>query len=234
MLQSLRKSTPREQFRLTLVDDGGREAAESNYDAICNAGLDDLIDHRIVHSKNAGLGPSINEALSHIDAIKSWEGTRDGVTCYVQDDVLFKDRWLETLLRKYVQLHDPLNLGFASGHSAVEHKDDPRAQTKELGQGMYTNRYIRATCMMGLHKYWMSMFPIPRIDSETRQERGRPHDGLGSGVDWYFVRVHPNSVCQTGKTNLIIPGLVIHNGYKESTWLKRELPESETDKMGMK
>ena len=88
--------------------------------------------------------------------------------------------------------------------------------------------------MMALHGYWMSMWPIPRIDAETGRERGRPNDGLGSGVDWHFVRVHENSVCKRGKTNLIIPGLVVHSGYKESTWLKRELPESEEDKGKLK
>lgn len=230
MLVSLRQSTPREQFRLTLVDDGGREHSESNWDALCNAQLDDLIDHRIVHSENLGLGPSINEALAHINALKMYDAVRSPLTCYVQDDVLFKNGWLAKLSSKYMQLAPVLNLGFASGHSAVEHKDDPRAQTKQVNDEMYTNKYIRATCMMSDQNYWMSMWPIPPVDPETGQARGRPHNGLGSGVDWHFVRVHKESVCRTGKTNLIIPGLVIHNGYKESTWLKRDLPESESDK----
>lgn len=233
MLSSLTKTTPREQYRLTLVDDGGYDESESNWDALHNARLHHLVDHRIIHSKNIGLGPSINEALAHINSLKAYDTVKSPLTCYVQDDVLFKEGWLAKLSSKYMQLAPILNLGFASGHSAVEHKEDPRAQTKVLNDEMYLNKYIRATCMMADQNYWMSMWPIPPIDPETGQARGRPHDGLGSGVDWHFVRVHQNSVCRTGKTNLIMPGLVMHNGYKESTWLKRELPESDLDKESM-
>jgi hypothetical protein len=193
----------------------------------------DLIDHRIVHTENLGLGPSINEALVHIDALKRWDSSPSPLTVYVQDDVLFNQYWLEVLSERFFQLERPLNLGFASGHQAVEHENDTRAEKKDLGNirgyPQYTNKYIRATCMMARHDYWMSMWPIPRIDPETGQERGKPHAGMGSGVDWHFVRVHPKSVCRTGKTNLIIPGLVRHAGYKDSTWLKRELPESAND-----
>ncbi len=215
---------------MTLVDDSGIEDADRNWNVICGAQLNDLVDHRIVHRKNLGLGPSINEALCHINALKMYDEVRSPLTCYVQDDVLFKKDWLSKLSSKFMQLAPALNLGFASGHSAVEHRDDPRAQTKVLNDEMYTNKYIRATCMLSDQNYWMSMWPIPRFDPETGQERGRPHDGLGSGVDWHFVRVHSQSVCRTGKTNLIIPGLVVHNGYRESTWLKRELPETQEDK----
>jgi len=84
--------------------------------------------------------------------------------------------------------------------------------------------------MLARHDYWMSMWPISRIDPETGRERGKPNDGMGSSVDWWFIRNHPKSVCRSGRTNLVIPGLLQHVGYRESTWLKRELPESEIDK----
>lgn len=74
------------------------------------------------------------------------------------------------------------------------------------------------------------MYPIPRLDPETGRVRANPHLGIGSGVDWHFVRNHENSICRTGRTCLVIPGLLQHAGYKESTWLQRELPESEEDK----
>lgn len=77
------------------------------------------------------------------------------------------------------------------------------------------------------------MWPISRIDPETGRERGKPNDGMGSSVDWWFIRNHKNSVCKTGRTNLVMPGLLVHIGYKDSTWLKRELPESEFDKAKM-
>ena len=75
-----------------------------------------------------------------------------------------------------------------------------------------------------------SMWPIPRFDPETQRERAKPNDGIGSGVDWHFIRNAENSVCKTGKTCLVVPGLIQHNGFDQSTWLKRELPESDEDK----
>jgi glycosyltransferase involved in cell wall biosynthesis len=227
-LESLKKSTSKNQYRLTVICDG--DYSVTNH--VLND-FTDIVDHILISRENLGLGPSINQGLTYVDSLKRWDSSIDQLTCYIQDDVIFKQGWLEKLSGKFLQLQVPLNLGFASGHSAIEHKQDPRAETHELAQGMYTNKYIRATCMLAMHNYWMSMWPIPKIDPETNQVRGRPNDGLGSGVDWHFVRVHQNSVCKTGKTNLIIPGLVLHNGFKESTWLKRELPESDSDKKEM-
>jgi len=198
-----------------------------------------LWDHLLSHAENQGLGPSINQALSHISALKQWDARPgEGAPCpvdappltvYVQDDVQYSAGWLEKLSTKYIQLYHPLKLGFASGVECIEHP-----VKKDLGNGMVLKDWIRATCMMAYHSYWMSMWPIPKIDPETGRERGRPHDGLGSSVDWWFIRNHQNSVCKSGRTNLVIPGLLQHIGYKESTWLKRELPESESDKAAMK
>lgn len=225
MLSSLRNSTPREQFRLTIVHDGTCEETRKLLESFRF-----FFDHKILHSVNEGLGPSMNQALAFIGALKSWDKQYVPLTCYVQDDVVFSKNWLQTLVGKFLQLETPLALGFASGHDAVEHRNDPRACRTDLGNGMYTSKYIRATCMLAHHTFWSSMLPIPRVDPETGQERGRPHDGLGSGVDWHFLRVHPGSVAKRHRTNLVIPGLVVHAGFRESTWLKRELPESENDK----
>lgn len=221
-LNSLRQSTPREQYRLTVVRDGDSTKREMATGMVTD--LDDP-DYVLINTKNAGLGPSINMALAHIDALRRWDTTPPLVTCYVQDDVDFTLGWLEKLSTKFLQFERPLNLGFASGHNAVEH-----TVKKDLGNGMLLKDWIRATNMMARHEYWMSMWPISRIDPETGRERGKPNDGMGSSVDWWFIRNHPNSVCKAGKTNLVIPGLVVHSGYKDSTWLKRELPESESDK----
>ena len=84
--------------------------------------------------------------------------------------------------------------------------------------------------MFARRSYWMSMFPIPRFDPETGQVRAKPNDGLGSGVDWHVIRNHQNSICKTGRTCLVLPGLLQHMGFNKSTWLNRELPESELDK----
>jgi hypothetical protein len=185
----------------------------------------DLVDYTITNRENMGLGPSINMALSHIDSLKKWDNTQVPFTAYVQDDVLYSPGWLERLSKMFLLFESPHKLAFASGVECIEHP-----VKKQLGGGMMLKDWIRATCMFARHEYWMSMWPISRIDPETGRERGRPHNGLGSSVDWWFIRNHPNSVCRTGRTNLVIPGLLKHLGYKESTWLPRELPESEADK----
>lgn len=229
MLASLHSTTPRDQYRLTVLvdgtDDDSVEMLQKN---------PDLVDHIVVSQRNEGLGPSLNKAVAFVGALKSWDDGAVPLTCYVQDDVLFAKDWLATLTGKFLQLERPLGLAFASGHNAVEHYDDPRADRRDLGGGMYTSRYIRATNMLARHETWRSMLPIPRVDPETGRERGRPHNGMGSGVDWHFVRVHDNSVVRTNRTNLIVPGLVIHAGFDKSTWLDRELPESEADKAAVK
>jgi hypothetical protein len=223
-LESLFECTDRSLFRLTVVEDGWEYTTHKVVDDLDH---DYGIDHVLIHSKNMGLGPSINQALAHIDAMKYWDNDSGNLlTVYCQDDVLYSKGWLDTLSKKYFQLLGPLKLGFASGVECPEHPI-----TKDLGNGIILKDWIRATNLMALHSYWMSMYPIGRIDPETGRERGRPHDGLGSGVDWHFIRQHHNSVCRTGRTNLVIPGLLIHDGFDQSTWLKRELPESYEDRL---
>jgi hypothetical protein len=176
--------------------------------------------------QNVGLGPTINRALSHIDSLKNWDESSVPLTVYCQDDLIYSDGWLERLARPYLQLKDQLKLGFATGATCPEHKETIRQQ---LPNGMVLQDWIRATCLMADHRYWMSMWPISRIDPETGRERGKPGNGLGSSVDWWFVRNHPNSVCRTGRTNLVIPGLVLHDGFDQSTWLNANLPETAED-----
>jgi len=223
-LESLVQCTDGNLFRLTIVADGHHNATSEVLRE-----FEQLWDHKIEHAICQGLGPSINQALAYINANKPWDITPSPLTVYVQDDVQYSRGWLEKLSQKFLQLERPLNLGFASGIECIEHP-----VKKDIGNGMVTKDWIRATCMMARHDYWMSMWPIPRIDPETGRERGRPHDGLGSSVDWWFIRNAVNSVCKTSRTNLVIPGLLQHIGYKESTWLKRDLPESNSDKEKMK
>lgn len=169
----------------------------------------------------------------HISAINAW-GTDDrapdldNVTqfiCYCQDDLLYTKGWLERLAKMFMLMEKQYNLGFASGVECIEH-----AVKKDLGNGLLLKDWIRAAQMFGRRDYWLSMFPITRFDPETGRIRAKPNNGIGSGVDWHFIRNHQNSVCKSGKTCLVIPGLVRHMGYKESTWLNGELPESDNDK----
>lgn len=54
-------------------------------------------DYVLKNMNNMGLGPSINMALAHVDALKRWDTNPSPLTVYVQDDVKFSDGWLEKL-----------------------------------------------------------------------------------------------------------------------------------------
>ena len=142
-----------------------------------------------------------------------------------QDDLLYTKNWLPILTSRFRAYGMQYPLGFASGVECIEHP-----VKKDLGNGIVLKDWIRASQMLSTREYWMSLMPIPAFDPETGRLRAKPNDGMGSGVDWWLIRNHENSVCKTGRTCLVMPGLVQHAGYDQSTWLKRELPESQSDK----
>jgi glycosyltransferase involved in cell wall biosynthesis len=226
-LKALFENTDRSLFRLHLVVDG----------ATVPPLLRHTPDHLLIHSENLGLGPSINQALSHIQALNQWyehptHGDKNLVApfvCYIQDDIIVTKDWLPKMAKFFLLFEHPYKLGFASGIECVEHKT-----VRDLGSGMLLKPWIRAANMFARREYWMSMFPIPRLDPETGRVRAKPNDGMGSGVDWWFIRNHANSVDKTGRTCLVFPGMMVHAGYNRSTWLQRELPESEADKAAIK
>lgn len=232
-LSSLFECTARVDFRLTICVDGRVTAGSDIPDEFFNHL--NRADYVLSSTKNEGLGPTINRALAHIESINGWySDSRVEVTDQVadlivmcQDDLLYTMNWLPKLSRRFYQLESAMKLGFATGLECVEHKIK---HTTSFDDGTMMKDWIRAAQMLGRREYWMSMWPIPRFDPETQNVRAKPNDGIGSGVDWHFVRNHQNSVCKTGRTNLVIPGLIQHMGYNQSTWLKRELSESEQDK----
>jgi hypothetical protein len=185
----------------------------------------------ILQSKeNVGLGPTINRAISHIKSINDWNshpthGDPSKVAPYIvmcQDDLIYSKDWLPILASRFRAYGMQYPLGFASGVECVEH---PVRQV--LADGIVLKDWIRAAQMLGTRQYWESLMPIPRFDPETGRVRAKPNDGMGSGVDWWLIRNHENSVCKTGRTCLVMPGLVQHAGYAQSTWLRngREMPE---------
>ena len=234
-LQSFIKCTNPENYRLTIVDDGSSiDQANAYYDSNNEFHIAiPSVNSYIKHAGNFGLADSINHALSIIDCNNKWHedkkvGNKNAIAdfiCYVQDDVLYSPGWLPKLAKMFMLFEKQHKLGFASGVECIEHPIK-----KYIGNGMILKDYIRATNMFARREYWMSMHPIPAFDPETGRLRAKPNNGIGSGVDWHFVRNHSNSVCKTGRTCLVIPGLLQHMGYKNSTWLARELPESDKDK----
>lgn len=231
-LESLDRCTDRSSYRLTILIDGQvGDTVDGFYEAL------DRADHVLVSKQNEGLGPTINRALSHIESINRWyEDPKTGdpsqvsdLIVYCQDDLLYTPKWLKFLSERFYQFERSFNLGFATGLSCVEHKTKFVINEKECCKD-----WIRAAQMLARRSYWMSMWPISSFDPETGRKRAKPNDGVGSGVDWWFIRNHANSVCKTGRTNLVLNGLVKHLGFDQSTWLKRELPESDEDKEAMK
>lgn len=194
-------------------------------------------DYVISSRDNEGLGPTINRAVAHIKSINDWyshptHGDPSKVAPLIvmcQDDLLYSKDWLPILASRFFAYEKSKKLGFASGVECVEHP-----VREVVGKDLVTKDWIRAAQMLGRREYWESLLPIPRLDPETGRVRAKPNDGMGSGVDWWLIRNHENSVCRTGRTCLVVPGLVVHAGYDKSTWLKRDLPESDSDKEKMK
>jgi glycosyltransferase involved in cell wall biosynthesis len=228
-LKSLFDSVQSTQVRVSVVIDGMNAQTFHVVDSFSRRGF---VDHILCHTENIGLAPSMNQALAHIDALNLYYGHAthgdascvSDFTCYCQDDIVYEKGWLTKLMRLFLMFEKKFNIGFATGATCPEHP--VRAK---IADGIVLKNWIRATQMFARREYWMSMYPIPRFDVETGNVRAKPNDGIGSGVDWHFIRDHKNSVCNTNRTCLVIPGMVKHIGYKESTWLKKELPETDSD-----
>jgi hypothetical protein len=232
-LESLLKNTKRDEFRLTLCFDGNNADIDDDLKGITH----ECADYVLMSNENEGLGPTINRAIAHIQSINTWYGHPTHgdpskvapLITMCQDDLLYTKDWLSILASRFFAYEKSLRLGFASGVECIEHP-----VRDVIGRQLVTKDWIRASQMMARREYWISMMPIPRFDPETGRVRAKPNDGMGSGVDWWLIRNHENSVCRSGRTNLVMPGLVVHAGYDKSTWLSRELPESDTDKERVK
>lgn len=232
-LESLLENTDHDQIRLTICLDGRIPSFWSPRFLVSEA------DYVLHANANEGLGPSINRAISHIKGINDWYsdpqvGDPDMVAPYIvmcQDDLLYAKDWLPILASRFRAYGMQHRLGFASGVECVEHPIRMIIREEMHGDGaIYLKDWVRAAHMLGTREYWESLMPIPPFDPETGRLRAKPNDGMGSGVDWWLIRNHENSVCRTNRTCLVMPGLVQHAGFASSTWLKRELPESESDK----
>lgn len=238
-LRSLSSCTDRSQYRLTVCCDGTQLFEGQEAGRFIDVILGELkADYLLQSRENEGLGPTINRAIASIQSINDWyshptHGDPSKVAplvCMLQDDILYSPGWLMRLANVFMANEHLYKLGFASGIECVEH---PVKKVIVPGQ-IVLKDWIRATCMMGRREYWQSMMPIPRLDPETGRIRAKPNDGMGSGVDWWLIRNHERSVVRSGKTCLVMPGLLQHIGYDRSTWLKREMPESDSDKEKMR
>lgn len=227
-LQSLNENTDRNQFRLTVCLDGISEFWNDLILALS-------VDYSLISFKNEGLGPTINRAIAHISTVNDWyshptHGDPDKVAPFIvccQDDCLYTKDWLPILASRFIAYERLKKVAFATGHNAIEHEHKTR-ESLDGGKIQFRD-WIRMTNVLGRREYWQSLMPIPRLDPETGGVRAKPNDGVGSSVDWWLIRNHENSICKTGRTCLVMPGLVKHLGYDKSTWLNRALPESQED-----
>jgi hypothetical protein len=242
-IRSLIENTDGSQYRLTVCLDGMIDDVPVDDPPEVLSGQKYLhmlqynADYILQSAHNEGLGPTINRAVTHIQSVNDWYGHPTHgdpnkvapliVMC--QDDLLYSDGWLPVLASRFFAYEKTKKIGFASGVECIEHP-----VREVLGKDLVTKDWIRASQMMARREYWTKLLPIPRFDPETGRVRAKPNDGMGSGVDWWLIRNHDDSVCKSGRTNLVIPGLVVHAGYDKSTWLKRDLPESDSDKIAMK
>src|SRR3990167_3935792 len=141
-------STPRNLYRLTVVVDGGIEKG-TNYT------LFDKADYVLWSSKNIGLGPSINRALSHISSLNTYfDNQKSDFICMCQDDIIYQKGWLEKLLKVYTLFSKRMKLGFVSGHECVEHPT--KDQIKFGNATLLVKDWIRATCMLTTTEYFLS------------------------------------------------------------------------------
>jgi hypothetical protein len=196
------------------------------------------IEGYIINKTNMGIAPSIDSGLRLIHNYYRFrlnEGLfpkdKPCYISYVQDDVEFLvNKWPEILFNISMDeiVSKKYKLGFLSGHWAPEHDNSEIDLLNiELNKKLITVRFrkhIRATHMMASIDFWMQQLPIT-VNDERGNPRGHPDNGRGSDVDWYFLRGHEKSVLKQNMVNLVIPGLLKHNGYAQSTWLSYILPE---------
>jgi glycosyltransferase involved in cell wall biosynthesis len=225
-IESLAVNTEPADYRLTIVVDG---LPIDEQTTVWQYGY---ADHVLISPTNLGLAPSINRALAHVYSLNDYyghptHGDPNQVSQYIaycQDDILYGEDWLRKLI-KLREIHKKEKLAFASGIESIEHP--PR---KSVGGGAILKDWVRMTQLVAPVDFWRSFPPIPRYDPETGRVRAKPNDGVGSSVDWFYMRDREHGLVGRGLTNLVMPGLCQHIGYKDSTWLARELPESEEDK----
>ncbi len=218
-LNSVYNNTNKDLFRLTLLVDFSYSG--ENY-CVGSSFFD--VDYLFFNKENIGLAPNLNRAIAHVNSLNSYFiDQQTKYICYLQDDTIVENGWLESLIKNYEVFSKIYNIGFASGHYAPEHKHTIKKIIKN--DEIILMDWIRATNMFSSIDYWNSMMPIPIIDVETGNIRGKPSNGIGSSVDWFFIRNHKNSVCKSRKTNLVLPGLIKHAGFESSTWFKGSLIE---------
>ncbi len=237
-IESIKATTP--ESPIFVVNDGSTDGTKDYLND-----RDDL--EAVLHISNQGITPSIDTGIRTIHnwvRFKQSEGVikdTDIWISYVQDDVEFIVKGWPAILAEFTYSSTSFNpggaikgIGFLTGHDAPEHQNS-RLFSTHIGDpfkgtdihGEFRN-HIRATHMMAKMDFWLDQLPF-----DVKDERGNPrgHPGgkgleaRGSDCDWWCLRGHPKSALGRGYINLVVPGILKHSGYKDSTWQSKELPE---------
>ena len=228
-LQSLAENTKKKHFRLTVIQDGEDEEVENVVKKFRKEGL---VDNFIFKGENEGLAPALNSSFQFCLQNEEYFDVEDygnfrktsSFLSLNQDDILYSPNWLPTLVSNFCLLEKKENLALVTGITSPEHPI-----VKNLPLNLQLKNWVRMTQLMGRWSFFKEIFPIPVYDPETRKQRAHPHNGIGSSVDWWICRNSNRCLVNTGRYALVVTGLLQHLGYKDSTWLKRELEETQED-----
>lgn len=149
--------------------------------------------------------------------------------CYLQDDVIAVEKgWLPTLIHAYEELRDKHHVGFFCGYDAPEHPIQSRLQWK--GREVLLKLSSTAQNLIAPKTFWRSVGYIPKFNPDG-SPRGYPAKQKGSHIDLYltgcqsrsrFVKGAAGENCSVnqGKSLMVVPGLLLHEGHPESasTW----------------
>lgn len=174
-----------------VVDDGSDESNRYQVERTCTNHSFKLL--RL--PKNRGLAAALNIGLAFwlADCKVDW-------ISYFQDDVDVHSETIE-ILRQFHGLTPLL-----TGHDAPEHA--ALKYTEMFGHQVKIKESIRATHMHGHRDLWRAVMPIPTNALGTPKKTQPGVKGMGSNVDWWIVRDSPNSIKNTGKGIVCVPGLV--------------------------
>lgn len=223
-IESIKETEPASP--IFVVDDGSDQDTK---DYLNDADLEMVISSK----RNNGISPSVEIGIMAIDAwwrFKSAEenlGDSRLIVSYVQDDVIFtKKGWVQFCVDKYGEVdkkYSDVSIGFITGHEAPEHAGSERIKCEV--PGCKFRDHIRATHMMNELHRWKMHFPVTTT-GESGVLRGHPGNGRGSDFDWWVLR-GKKGIYGDVFTNLVIPGILEHIGYNQSTWQPNELEEVE-------
>lgn len=203
-LKSLHKSLKNDKNDLTIfvVDDGSTDGTEKY--------LSGKKINNLYITKNGGLRNALNHGLNFCFNV-----TKPEYISYVQDDVEFKEGWLQECIDRWEYFKHE-KIGFITGHNAPEHPIKT-----QFTNGDILRWTCRATHMFASTKRWKEFGEIPDLTPGV----AAPKPGQGSLVDWWLVG-HPegkypeskNSLKKKGEYVLCLPGRIKHMGERESTW----------------